>query len=331
MINVELNAETIKIISQGVADVVFDDGCYSFLRFNKKEADVIGSENVYHTAGVQMEFNTDGDSLYLKVYTIPTQIRSYFSFDIFKNGKFIGSIKNISESERVGSYATAKYLSGSFEETFPLSKGEKTVRIVFPHSVAAKIEKFEINGASFITPVKKNKILVAYGDSITQGYDSVHPSNTYAMRLAEALGAELFNKGIGGSQFPPSLADVPDGLKPDWVTVAYGTNDWKNVTSDIFSNKADSFLEALINKYSNAPIYVISPIWRKDYKDDTEFGEFLSIGEILKEICQKYNRVKFVSGFDLVPHDEKFFGDLALHPNDTGFEYYLNNLIKYIN
>ena len=41
--------------------------------------------------------------------------------------------------------------------------------------------------------------------------------------------------------------------------------------------------------------------------------------------------VKVISGFDFVPMDENLFGDLRIHPNDKGFEYYFENLVKQIN
>lgn len=327
----KLDLEQIKSITQGIRDVSFENERYRFFRFTEKEADVIGNNNICNTAGIQMLFKTDGNCLRLRVNVQDkTLIRSYFCFDIFENGELIGTIKNIEDSKQVGNYAVKKYPLGSFSGEFKLGNGKKIIRIVFPNSVIAELEAIEIDDATFIEPIKKDKILVAYGDSITQGYDSLHPSNTYAFRLAEGLGAELFNKGIGGAIFTPKLAAIQDGLNPDFVTVAYGTNDWGCMDRDTFRENADLFIDALLNKYPKAKVYVLSPIWRKDYLAEKSFGEFFSIEKILSEICEKYSRVKFISGFSLVPHEENCFGDLSLHPNDTGFKYYFNNLIKEI-
>ena len=35
-----------------------------------------------------------------------------------------------------------------------------------------------------------------------------------------------------------------------------------------------------------------------------------------------------IPGIDLVPHDPGFFSDASLHPNDAGFDYYADNLIR---
>lgn len=324
-----LNLDRIKSVTQGIQSVEYENGLYCFYRFTKEETAVIGNDNADYTAGVQMLFRTDGDKLKIKAeFSYKMKIRSYFSLDVFENGELIGSLKNIEDSQCVGAYAVAEYPLGNFEKEFELSSGEKEIRIVFPHSVILKIEDFQVCNASFVKPVKREKVLITYGDSITQGYDSVHPSNTYAMRLAEALNAELFNKGIGGAQFMPALASVDDGLNPDYVTVAYGTNDWNCVTKEVMTEKVNEFLKALVNKHHSIPIFVLSPIWRKDYKSEKPFGDFFGVEEIIKKACEKYESVKFISGFNLVPHNENFFGDLSLHPNDKGFEYYFRNLIK---
>ncbi|MEW9503566.1 hypothetical protein, partial [Jeotgalibacillus marinus] len=72
------------------------------------------------------------------------------------------------------------------------------MRIQLPHSAGVEFSEIELEGAAFAEPVPRKKVLIAYGDSITQGYDSAHASGAYAVRLAEGLGMELFNKGVGG-------------------------------------------------------------------------------------------------------------------------------------
>ena len=45
---------------------------------------------------------------------------------------------------------------------------------------------------------------------------------------------------------------------------------------------------------------------------------------------EELDNVICIDGFELVPHDEKCFGDLYLHPNEDGFKYYFENLYKII-
>ena len=114
-------------------------------------------------------------------------------------------------------------------------------------------------------PVKAGKTLLAFGDSITQGMDAMRPSNRYVTKLANYLGAEEVNKGISGECYFPPLAEAKDDLNPDYITVAYGTNDWSKKGRDIFQVNSKAFYKALRKNYPNTPIYAITPIWRADF------------------------------------------------------------------
>ncbi len=326
----ELTLELIKAITVGAEKIVYEDGKYNFFRFNDKEAEVINHPYVFSPAGIQMRFKTDGRTLKLKVHVQESiEIRSYFAFDIFVNNNFAGSIQNLSDVKCVGNYADENYPLGSFCEAFELGEGEKCVEIILPHSVTAQIEEIEIENATYITPVKKKKTIVFYGDSITQGFDSLHPSESYASRLAEALDADLINKAIGGAVFNPKLAELPSEIKADYVVVAYGTNDWNAVNLDSFRENTKGFLYGIKKNYPETPIFVITPLWRPDRHLIKRCGEFSNIENTIKEIFGNQENVTVISGLDLMPHDVNMFGDMCLHPNSKGFEHYTKNLLKY--
>ncbi len=325
----KLGIEQIREITQGAKRVVSENGRYRFFRFTEAEAQLTDNQNVDYPAGIQMEFKTDGKTLKLQVNTNSlASIRSYFSFDIFVNNSLVGCIKNLDDEACVGDYAREKYPEGTFCGEFKLGDGEKLVRIVLPHSIFATIEEMELSGASYITPVKRKKTIVMYGDSITQGYDALHPSNTYAMRIADYFEAELINKALGGITFGLNLAEVADGISADYVFVAFGTNDWGVCDQETFRKNADAFLKSVEKNYPDTQVFVLTPIWRKDWNEERAFGGFLELDRIIKEVSQKYSLVKVISGWELVPGDEKFFGDLFLHPCDEGFEHYANNIKK---
>jgi hypothetical protein len=76
------------------------------------------------------------------------------------------------------------------------------------------------------------------------------------------------------------------------------------------------------------PIYALTPIWRKECEIEKPFGSFSALADMIREICAAYPTVRVINGFDLVPHEEKLFGDLCLHPSDAGFAAYAENLFK---
>ena len=172
-----------------------EDGI-QFHRFTEAQERVYDSSEFhpkqYATAGVRLHFKTDSKTLYMKVLTSMGSSRKFFVHDILVDGKYIGSLKNETED-----------IFGEFEETFELGEGTKDVCIHFPWSVCSILKELCLDNGSFVEPVKKDKKVIIFGDSITQGYDAVNPINRYAANLADALGAEEINKAIGGEVFCP--------------------------------------------------------------------------------------------------------------------------------
>ena len=328
----KLTSEQIKNCTQGAIHVLETDGYIRFLRFTEQECALISNPNLYYPAGVQIVFRTDGTALHLKGRTSEKSgIRSYYSFDIFENSRPIGTITNLQDEDAVGNYAEAVYPLGTFSAVFPLQSGEKQIRIRLPHSVLAELSEITVADATYITPVRPAKKLAAYGDSITQGYDALQPSNTYAVRLAEALGMELFNKSLGGASFSPAMAAASGGIRADMLLVAYVTNDWGCCDRVGFIANASGFFENLVRQYPEVPVYVLTPIWRKDHQTRvTSFGPCAELEEVLRSICEPYPTIHVIRGLPLVPHDEAYFGDLRLHPNDAGFAEYAAKLIASI-
>ncbi len=327
----QLTLEQIKSVTLGAQRIESDGDFIRFFRFCHEDDLAMKSRNSLHPAGVQLLFDTDATTLKLSVFAEElSDIRFYFAIDVFANGKYIGAIQNLSDEDAVGNYAEKRYPLGDYSGEFSLGAGDKQVRIVLPHSAGVKLGALELTDAGYIRPVKKNTVILAYGDSITQGYDALHPTNTYAMRLADEFDAEIFNKGIGGAAFSPAFAAVKNGIDPDFITIAYGTNDWTSRTYERISQDATAFIQNVVTNYPTKPIFVLSPIWRWDIDTEKPSGRFGVVEEILAAACKAHKNVTFISGTDLIPHDGAYFGDLRLHPNDKGFEEYFNNLIPAI-
>lgn len=327
----KLNFTEINDITQGAVRIAENDGVFKFYRFSEEQENLYLKNpdllrKTFSTAGIQMEFKTDGDSIYLKVNTFEGTTRTYFSYDIFVNDKLIGCLKNFSDNERIFGNPTKHFPLGKFEKEFDLGVGEKVVRIVFPWSVVSEIEELRISGATFVEPVIKNKTIIMYGDSITHGYDALHPSQSYSVRLAHAINAQLYNKAIGGEFFCPKLAKLKDSFVPDYITVAYGTNDWNKSHKDHFINRCGEFFSELSKNYPSTKIFAISPIWRKNFEEKRDFVNFGEVEKIISDICTEFENIDFISGWDFVPHNEKYFADLELHPNDEGFGLYFDAL-----
>lgn len=333
----KLLLEQIKAITTGALQIEEIEGKLILNRFTKEEEELYKdaserfSTRSYSPSGIKFNFKTNSEKIFLKVFVSPSSSRTYFAFDLFVNGELCDTLDNFSGVSLPEAYTTVALDMGRFEKTFDLGEGEKAVTLYFPWSVKVEIEELSLDDNSFITPIKSDKKILMYGDSITHGYDALHPSNKYATRLANALNCDEYNKGIGGEIFFPALAKMRQPFTPDLITVAYGTNDWNGIDKSQFDKNCKAFFENLAENYPDTPIFAITPIWRKEAVTETRpFGDFSLVEEGIREATRSLKNVTVVRGFDFVPKEEKYFADLRLHPNDEGFERYFKNLFKEI-
>lgn len=321
----KLTLEQIQSITKGAVRVEERDGNIHFFRFNREQEELYRQRSSdfykksFATAGIRLSFFTNSPTLSLQVEVAPGSSRKYFSHDIYVNGTLISSF---------GSQITA---TGVFSHACELGEGEKEVCIYFPWSAISVLQKMELADGSTLSPVKKSCKILMYGDSITQGYDAVLTSQSYASRLTDLLNADAINRGIGGERFWPTLAETSGALAPDIITVAYGTNDWSGETShEAFEQHCADFYGALSRLYPKSKIFAITPIWRKDDDRVTNVGIFSVVSETIKRVADSLPNVIAIDGYAFVPHDSVYFADLRLHPNDEGFSHYVTHLYEEI-
>lgn len=320
----KLTTEQIKSIAIGVSRVENGNGADHLLRFTKEQEELyrISSEEFYHksfaTAGVRLEFVTDSVNLSMECGISPrSSSRKYFCHSIFVNGKRFSEL-------------SANIDTGVFGGSWTLPEGEKTVCIYFPWSVRSTVKSLTLDDGARLEPVTKTHKMIIFGDSITHGYDASSPELSYASKLADALDAYAINKGIGGEIFRPELAGLKDDIDPEYITVAYGTNDWCAFTYEEFTKRCKEFYENLSKNYPNAKIFALTPIWRKQIVKPAKAGEFCVIGEFIKKVASELPNVTVIDCFDTVPADLTCFSPDGVHPNDKGFEFYADGVIEKI-
>jgi len=221
----KLNLLDFENISSGAVRVEEREEGFFFYRFTKAQEEMYKERSAdfyrktFSTSGITLRFETDSTSLFLDVNVEKSSSRTYFAFDLEINGKIIDSLQNFDETALPQDYTTIPAPLGSFSKTFELGEGKKEVCIYFPWSVAVVLKELTLNG-TYIKAVKRTKKLLAIGDSITHGYDALHPTNKYITKIAKHLDAEEYNKAIGGEVFVPELARLREDFVPDFITVA---------------------------------------------------------------------------------------------------------------
>ncbi len=330
----KLTFEQIRSITCGAVSVEQEDAGIRFYRFTKqqlaiypkrREALVLKS---LAASGIKLCFETDSETLFVKGLFEHASARSYFSLDVAVNGEVVGSLDNFSHMEIPAIYVDIPFEMGRYEKSFFLGKGMKQVTVYLPWNKIVTLESFQLDDGSVIKPVKFSKKLLAYGDSITQGFDAMRPTSRQIGRLAEKLDAEEISKAVGAETYDPELAALRDDFDPDYIVVGYGTNDFVLKTPEVFAADCNDFYAELEKHYPNAKIFAITPIWRADMEDPRGFTSFFDIEKGIRNAVKDMKNVAVIDGQTLVPHETKYYADGRLHPNDAGFEHYFQNLWK---
>jgi len=327
------NGQILDIATGSVSHKTTEDGLVLY-RFTREQIELFREtkESYYlrslASSGIRLHFRTDSEYLDLKVGVKVGGKRTYFSFDLFINGKFYHSLNNFSENCRGKDYTVASFPLGQFEKRFLLGKGEKEICLYLPWSTETALREVSLSDGASLIPIRPKKTLLAFGDSITQGFDALHPCEKYISRLADSLDAVEYNKAIGGIIFFPPLAATKENLNPDYITVALGTNDWSSCEQEVFLQNCRDFFSNLRRSYPEPPVFVLTPIWRKDESTPRKFGAFSQVDPLIRSIASQFESVTVISGYDLVPHRETLYADFRLHPNDEGFHFYYKSLRK---
>ena len=80
--------------------------------------------------------------------------------------------------------------------------------------------------------------------------------------------------------------------------------------------------------YTTSKIFVITPIWRRDYDKIVPLGTLDEVVNAISNECVKYSNIKVITGTDCLPHTDLLFSKDGVHPNDLGFHSMAKILIR---
>ncbi len=329
----KLSFDEIRAAALGVERVCEEAGGVRFYRFTEEEETLYRFrtadfyQKTFATAGVKISFRTDSRHLSLAVTAEKGgSSRTFFSVDVLADGTPVGCLDNFGTQPIPCPPALVEFPLGDFAGDFDLGEGEKTVSVYLPWSVVISLRSLSLDDEASFAPCKPEKRLLAYGDSITHGYDATRPHLRQITRICDTFGLEEYNKAIGGEIFFPALAECTCDLDPDYILVAYGTNDWYRTDEKTFSDNCAAFYAALAARHKNTPIFALTPIPRGDQEEKRPFGDFANVAERIREVAAAHKSITVIDGSVMLPNEERFFSDKFLHPNDEGFSHYYENL-----
>ncbi len=309
----KLSFDKIKEITLGVIDFKEENGYLYPRRCTDTQVqtwytmgDIHGKRSKM-SAGVRLDFHTNSSTMRLE-YPENT------SYSLLIDGVFLRKIEN----DENCSVAIA------------LPEGEKRVTIVFHYDKYGAIKSLELDDGASCVPHKSSKKFLFLGDSITQGYYTEFEFINYPFLVSEFFDADYLNQAIGGGDFYAPTVDMQLGYEPDAVFIAFGTNDWSHFpTLEILKMRCSDYLDAIKKKYSGKKIFGLTPLWRADENTGRAMGSFEQCCSLIKNELTAHG-ITVIDGYNLMPHNPKFFFDEYLHPNELGFTLYAQNLIKEI-
>ncbi|MBR2354006.1 MAG: SGNH/GDSL hydrolase family protein [Clostridia bacterium] len=312
----KLTFEQIKAITVGAVRIWESDDGIRFSKCTEKQVaawyalnDVLG-QRAETTTGIRLDFYTNSEYLELSAF-------GGNRFELHINGLFVSPLpmQTLWNEGKTATYDLTPYREN----------GECRVTVIFPSHAVGVLDGLCLSDGAYLRRPDYDVKLLFIGDSITQGYDSGLDSHSYAWRVTKMLNAESVIHGVGGGRFHASLFDrIP--FDPDYVIVAFGTNDFnKYTTYDELREHARSFLSLIAEEYSHKNLYAVSPIWRAR-STTMPMGEFEEARAVIAKEAESLGFIH-IDGMKLVPHRTEFYADEWLHPNAEGFSHYAENLV----
>ena len=307
----KLSFSEIKKIIFGAPYAEETDEGMRFYKYRPELADVwaahssVLGDRALATTGVRLDFHTNSKRMSI-------EIEAPKKFEIYINGILRYSMRECA--------SLSVRLDGVFGEVLE----EAHVTVYFPSHGIGVLKSLELDDGAYVTPHEFDRKILFMGDSITQGWEAKYDSLSYANRVSRYFNADSVIQGVGGACFyEDCLESIP--YDPEWVIVAYGTNDFsKYKTAEELKARLYPYMAKLHKLYGDKKVFVISPIWRENQTPKAELTFEETRAEIIAE-AKKYGFIH-IDGGTLMPPMPLLYTD-GLHPNDNGFSIFAENLI----
>ena len=315
-----LTTEQVKRFAHGYLHLTEEDGWLFFHRYTPvQEQYYLRPEHVrcpYDTTGVRLECTTDATELSF-TYRYTNGTIPYYCFDLYVDG-----VLNTALGRR---WDSADPYTEERRLAFTLPKGTKKLSLWLPQLGYTKLKNVTLTDATVLEWTSYEKTYLAIGDSITHGSAAFHPANTFPARLARAWGVELYNQGLGGDVHHVENLGQGIGLRPDYVTVMLGCNDWFNRTPERHREICSLYYLRLAQLFCDSKIAVLTPLWNRQAHKTQKAGTIDALREVILQEAQKYPNITVIHGQDLLPQDPDLLFD-DFHPSDKGFATIAQNL-----
>lgn len=316
-----LSFEQIAAAAWG-ASVTEEKGGFVFHRFTEAQTEHFSDYDktrAQSSAGVRLEFVTDSDFIsFAFTDAWVSSNRGYFYSDLKVDGRLVAHVGTDLGRRPEGGPTVRKLPDITHVEKF--SPGRKRVTLYPPAIAFSRLEKLELSDGASFEPLRPEKYIVAFGDSITEGMDAHFPSLHYLNQTAEAFNACARNLAIAGGCFDPGIVE---GKMPpaDLVTVAYGTNDFRHASPESFAATMPLFFRRVAESYPETPVFVMMPLYRipmDETGESFQIGTLDEVRDAIRREAEQYPNYTVLDSKFFVAPEPSSFRDERLHPNEAG-------------
>ena len=163
---------------------------------------------------------------------------------------------------------------------------------------------------SSLSPLSSSSVILAYGDSLTYGYN-VKRSESYPAKLEVLTGVSVINSGVSGEVSAQGLKRLPkvlDEHHPQLLILCHGGND---LLRKMDLEEMESNIRSMIQLSLDRDIPVILLGVPKP-------GIFLSSFDVYKKIANSMNIIFIEDLISDVLGDKSLKSD-SIHPNKKGY------------
>lgn len=322
----ELSFAQIQSCARGTAAVVLTKEGITFQRFRPELLEYYAKKGETSAvrslcpAGVALRFVSDTRRIEVDAVIEPDTPAAAGQIDLLYDGVHVGAFR---AQDKKGSVAAAVVLTGAAGQ-------ERTIELYLSHYSHCAIKAVRIQKGARFAAAPARGVLLALGDSITQGGGAYGPAQAAAHIAARTLGLDVHNGGIGGYYFDAGSLLYPIAETPALILVAYGTNDW-NAGRE--AANARVFLKRLRVLWPEVKVVVLEPLYR--FSPDTDGDGAVNKAGItladyrreLREIVAEFDNMVCISAGLLLGPDASLFSD-GVHPSPAGHLLYGQNLAR---
>ncbi len=214
----------------------------------------------------------------------------------------------------------------------------RTIEIVMPYADSVDFQGLTVNaGAAFQAISPRPPIrYVAYGDSITQGFNGSDATKNYSWQIGTSKNWSVINMGFGYREATASDGTSIAGLGGDIFSVLLGVNDAiGGKTAAQFQADYTSLIANIRLLQPDVPIYAITPLFTTaPYGGDALIPQYRTA---ISNLVQNGNdpNLHLIDGLSLIPGIDgsnytTWMPD-GIHPNDAGFQLIAQNLAPQLN